>query len=401
MGKLFNRLFVALFLIAAEQVRKYFKPLKIFILLDGLAIEFNAMININRNTFSQWFLLFALSFALFYGFHHFRLPAALLLGPMLAAILLSSFDLTVTISKPLFVLAQAFVGIMIAGQLPVTILSQVSAHWPVFISGALFTVIAAAGLGWLLSKTALFSGNTAIWGTSPGAATVMTVMSESFGADIRLVALMQYLRVACCTFSVTIVAKYLAGAGGHPPSPHFDLFTISSGRDFLWTVAIAVLSFVFLQKVNKQSMAFILPMVLGITFKMLGLTQIVLPGALIVTAYTIIGWSIGLRFTRTILRHAAKLMPVLLSSIAGLIAVNAAFGLVIAKWAGIDYLTAFLATSPGGADSVAIIAASTPVDVGFVVSMQIIRFFMVIVLSPILARWLSNLRSCSRRLVDN
>ena len=112
-------------------------------------------------------------------------------------------------------------------------------------------------------------------------------------------------------------------------------------------------------------MAFILPMVLGIAFKMLGLTQIVLPGALVAIAYTIIGWSIGLRFTRTILRHAAKLMPVLLLSIAVLITVNAAFGLVIAKWAGTDYLTAFLATSPGGADSVAIIAASTPVDVGF------------------------------------
>ncbi|WP_051689991.1 AbrB family transcriptional regulator [Pelobacter seleniigenes] len=359
------------------------------------------MINNNKKTLFQWFFLFALSFALFFGFHHFRLPAALLLGPMLAAILLSSFDLTVTVSKPLFVLAQSFVGIMIAGQLPVTILSQVSVHWPIFLSGALFTVVAAAVLGWLLSRSGLFSGNTAIWGTSPGAATVMTVMSESFGADIRLVALMQYLRVACCTFSVTLVAKYLGGSGDHPPSPHFDLFTISSGRDFLWTAAIAVLTFVFLQKVNKQSMAFILPMVLGIAFKMLGLTQIVLPGALVAIAYTIIGWSIGLRFTRAILRHAAKLMPVLLLSIAVLIAVNAAFGLVIAKWAGTDYLTAFLATSPGGADSVAIIAASTPVDVGFVVSMQIIRFFMVIILSPVLARWLSNLRRSSVGVVES
>lgn len=31
-------------------------------------------------------------------------------------------------------------------------------------------------------------GNTAIWGSSPGAATVMTLMAGSYGADVRLVA---------------------------------------------------------------------------------------------------------------------------------------------------------------------------------------------------------------------
>jgi len=339
-----------------------------------------------------------LSYCFFWGFHQFRLPAALLLGPMIAAILLSSFDMTVTISKPLFPLALAFVGIMIAGQLPVTILSQISDHWLIFISGALFTVVVAAVLGWLLSRSALFPGTTAIWGTSPGAATVMTVMSESFGGDIRLVALMQYLRVACCTFSVTLVGRYLGGDAGQRSSPHFDLFGISSYHDFVWTQAIVILSFALVILLKKPSMSFILAMLVGITFKMLGLTQIVLPGFIIATAYTIIGWNIGLRFTRAILRHAAKLLPILLLSICALLAVNAAFGLVIAKWAGTDYLTAFLATSPGGADSVSIIAAATPVDVGFVVTMQVIRFFMVLILSPILARGFSRLqqgrRSC-------
>ncbi len=52
-------------------------------------------------------------------------------------------------------------------------------------------------------------------------------------------------------------------------------------------------------------------------------------------------------------------------------------------------MTAFLATSSGGVDSVSIIAASTPVDVGFVVSMQVIRFFLVLFLSPLLAKWIS------------
>ena len=50
-------------------------------------------------------------------------------------------------------------------------------------------------------------------------------------------------------------------------------------------------------------------------------------------------------------------------------------------------LTAYLATSPGGADSVAIIAASSShVDVPFVMAMQMARFILVLLVGPALAR---------------
>ncbi len=349
------------------------------------------------STAVRWILLFVLSYSFFWIFHYYQLPAALLLGPMIAAIVLSSLAMTVSISKPLFSLSMAFVGVMIAGLMPVTIVSQVSEHWLIFLSGALFTIVVAALLGWLLSRSEMFPGNTAIWGTSPGAAMVMTLMSESFGGDIRLVALMQYLRVACCTLSVTLVGHYLGAAAAHSTAPQLNLFKITSTPDFLKTTGIVLLCFAIVQILKKPSISFILPMVVGIVMKMLGLTDIVIPGVILAIAYTTIGWNIGLRFTRSILHHAAKLLPLLLLSIAMLLAVNAAFGLVIAKWAGIDYLTAFLATSPGGADSVSIIAASTPVDVGFVVTMQVIRFFMVILLSPMLARWLSRSRQLKKK----
>ncbi|HUO98599.1 MAG TPA: AbrB family transcriptional regulator, partial [Rhizomicrobium sp.] len=65
------------------------------------------------------------------------------------------------------------------------------------------------------------------------------------------------------------------------------------------------------------------------------------------------------------------------------------FGLVLTKIAGIDPLTAYLATSPGGADSVAIIAASSKVDAPFVMSMQMARFAAVLATGPALARFLA------------
>ncbi|HEY8906010.1 MAG TPA: AbrB family transcriptional regulator [Rhodoferax sp.] len=52
-------------------------------------------------------------------------------------------------------------------------------------------------------------------------------------------------------------------------------------------------------------------------------------------------------------------------------------------------MSAYLATSPGGADSVAVIAATSAVDTGFVMAMQLARFLMVLVLGPQVSKWVA------------
>jgi hypothetical protein len=52
-----------------------------------------------------------------------------------------------------------------------------------------------------------------------------------------------------------------------------------------------------------------------------------------------------------------------------------------------------LATSPGGVDSVAIIAASTPVDVPFVIALQTVRFLLILMVGPSLSGFVARLVS--------
>jgi uncharacterized membrane protein AbrB (regulator of aidB expression) len=59
---------------------------------------------------------------------------------------------------------------------------------------------------------------------------------------------------------------------------------------------------------------------------------------------------------------------------------------VLVEVAGIDPLTAYLATSPGGVDSAAIIATSSKVDLPFVMSMQTARLLIVLCIGPALSR---------------
>jgi membrane AbrB-like protein len=134
---------------------------------------------------------------------------------------------------------------------------------------------------------------------------------------------------------------------------------------------------------------FLVPMIVAIFAREVGLLNIVLPPWLLAISYALFGWSIGLRFTREVLAHATRALPQLLGAIAVLIAICAGFGLILATVAGVDPLTAYLATSPGGADSVAIIAASSKVDMPFVMTMQMARFLVVTVTGPALARTLA------------
>jgi uncharacterized membrane protein AbrB (regulator of aidB expression) len=52
-------------------------------------------------------------------------------------------------------------------------------------------------------------------------------------------------------------------------------------------------------------------------------------------------------------------------------------------------LTAYLATSPGGLDSIAVIATGSRADVPFVLAIQTMRLFLVLLTGPAIARLIS------------
>jgi membrane AbrB-like protein len=82
-------------------------------------------------------------------------------------------------------------------------------------------------------------------------------------------------------------------------------------------------------------------------------------------------------------------VPQVLLSIIALIVICACIGYALVKLSGIDPLTAFLATSPGGLDSVIIIAANSNVNLPFVAAMQTARFILILLAGPALARFMA------------
>ena len=80
-------------------------------------------------------------------------------------------------------LAQGIVGCLIASMVPLSIVDDVLRHWVLFGAGVVLVVVASSLLGWLMTRWQMMPGTTALWGTSAGAASVMTIMAEHYGAD--------------------------------------------------------------------------------------------------------------------------------------------------------------------------------------------------------------------------
>ncbi|TXH65188.1 MAG: AbrB family transcriptional regulator, partial [Tolumonas sp.] len=131
-------------------------------------------------------------------------------------------------------------------------------------------------------------------------------------------------------------------------------------------------------------------MMLGMALQSKNLIQIDLPEWLLSIAYALMGWRIGLGFTRTVLKHAVRALPKIIFSIILLIGFCGVLAWLLVNYIHLDPLTAYLATSPGGMDSIAVIAASSKsVDLEFVMALQTVRLFLVIFIGPALARMIA------------
>ena len=334
-----------------------------------------------------WLALLALSVSIFAGWSALRLPAALLLGPMIGAIVFGVNGAKIQVPRIPYLGAQALIGAMVAKSITRSILVTFGHQYLLFCAVIFGTLLGAAGIGWLISRAGLIPGATAVYGTSPGAANAMVILGEAEGADGRLVAFMQFSRVLLVAVAAALVARFWAHVGNAhaPAAPWFG--PVPWGNLAL-VLILALLAQQFARVLRVQAWALLGPMILLSALHAAGWLEIDLPRWLLAAAYTCLGWQIGLGFSRDALIHAGRAMPVVIAAALTLMGFCAALAWCLVKFTGADALTAYLATSPGGIDSIAIIASSTPqVDLPFVLALQSVRLLFVIGLAPLMTRF--------------
>jgi membrane AbrB-like protein len=340
----------------------------------------------------QWAAAVGASLILALVLDRFALPASFLVGPMMIGILCALGGATIRLPRSAFIAGQALIGCLIARVITASLLTSILQSWPFMAAAILGTVAASTLVGWLLVRFGSLPGSTAAWGTSAGAASAMVAMSQEFGADPLLVAMMQYLRVIFVVLTASLVAGLWLGPE-HPVSGAVATTSSRAGEanilSLIETLAVTAAGAWLGLRLKIPAGGLLVPMTVAALLQGTGYLTVTLPKELLLLGYGAIGLSIGLRFSRDLLRRTVRVLPEMLAATFALIGLCGVSAWTLVHLLHIDALTAYLATSPGGLDSVAIIAAGSNADVPFVLALQTLRLLVVVLTGPFIAKLLS------------
>jgi membrane AbrB-like protein len=191
-----------------------------------------------------------------------------------------------------------------------------------------------------------------------------------------------------------LVGRLVTGAA--PPTQ--DLQAAPEGVDLLVqgtvptyaaTVLVAVLGAWAGTRLRLPAGALLGPLILGVALAELGVVHLAWPPGVPQAAYLVLGLWVGLLFDGASVKRAGRLFPFVLASAVGLVLACAALGWAFAALTNIDGMTAYLATTPGGIESVAIVALGTGADAPLVLAVQMLRLLAVVFAGSLLGRWWS------------
>jgi len=334
-----------------------------------------------------WVALIVLSLGFAYLLHLTGFPAAFLIGPMLVAMVFGARGARLAVARPFMLCSQAVIGVLVASSLDPDTLTVIADNAPSIVLVVATTVLFSTFAGWLMARTRLLPGTTAAWGCAPGAATGMVALSEEYGADPRMVALMQFLRVTMVVVIATLVSRLVFGVNALEASEGTPFLSgFDRPLDLLATIGTIFAGALAARLLSIPSGGVFIPLAIAFTLQSVGLLTITLPPWLLLTAFTLIGLWVGLKFERETVLYALRVLPIMLVGSISLILLCGVSAAMLVWLVGTDPLTAYLATTPGALEAVTIIAVSSNADISFILALQTVRLFVVIVTGPMLAK---------------
>ncbi|MCX5043185.1 AbrB family transcriptional regulator [Aldersonia sp. NBC_00410] len=315
-------------------------------------------------------------------------PSAALFSALLTAIVLALTGVAPKrVPKWASSLAQAALGVVIGSMVHADTLRSLGADWLPAVAVALGTLAVSVGAGALLGLRRDVDPLTGSLSLIAGGATGLVAIARELGGDDRMVAVIQYLRVALVVLSLPVVAvlAFDADTSGAAPS--------STGTPSPWYLGLAFLAVVMgagllvHRFVPMPAGALLAPLTIAAVLELTDLNfGATVPAFVLPLALVVVGWQAGVAFDRESLRAIGRTLPVATVLIIGIGVVCAGFGVALAHWTGATPLEGYLATTPGGLSAVLAISAASGANATFVAGVQLIRLLLMLFLAPLLTR---------------
>ena len=284
--------------------------------------------------------------------------------------------------------AQGVLGVYTGLMVRSVSFGALGSDWPIVIAVAVGTLVICVAGGALLGLYRDISPLTGGLALVAGGSSGVVAMSRELGGDDRVVAAVQYLRVALITAAMpVIVTAFYHGTRAHGSQ-------IGETASFPWyfslplTAVIVVAGAAVGRTVRLPASGLLGPMAITIVLELMGLAAgLTVPMVLMLAGIMVIIWRTVLTFNRESLRTIKRILPGAFALIMVLNGAVAGLGVVMANVAGVSVLDGYLATSPGGIYAVFGTAVGTGSDVTFIMANQVIRVVLMLFAAPFIARF--------------
>jgi uncharacterized protein len=286
-----------------------------------------------------------------------------------------------------FRLGQAVTGVALGTFVQSSTLTGLGWDWiPVLLVSAA-TLAVTIGAGIVLARIADVDRPTASLGMVAGGASGIVAMAGDLGGDDRLVAFMQYLRVLVITLLTPLLVPLAFGVHSQGSVEGGPLLGSFAGWGL--TIGAAAAGALIGPLCRLPAPTLLGPLILTAILTISGLTgDTQVPPLAREVAFSLIGLWIGLSFDRATLRRITRLALPVAVSIGALLAACFALGALLTLIAGVSLLDGYLATTPGGLYAVLPIAYGSGANATFVLAVQGLRLFAMVLAAPVVVRWL-------------
>ncbi|OYX42214.1 MAG: hypothetical protein B7Z02_12940 [Rhodobacterales bacterium 32-67-9] len=312
-----------------------------------------------------------------------HLPLPMLLGSLLAVGAAAIGGL-----RPLGHLPQApqkfrmifvpVIGVAIGGAARPEILAE-APHWVPSLLALCVFIPLVHYLGYrAITATGRTDAVTAFYGSAPGGLVETVQLGEEAGADVQMLAMLQFLRLILTIVLVPLAFTWMEGhavgsAGGAAVAGH-----ALGPTDVAILGVAAVLGAIIGLKLKLPAGHVLGPILLSAAAHMAGWTEAVPPRWMLAAAQIVIGTSLGVRFAG--MPKGRILEAFQLALMNGVISIGgaAAIAFVIAPVTQEPARAVFLAYAPGGLVEMGLIALSLKMSILYVTAHHLVRIILAV-----------------------
>ncbi len=314
---------------------------------------------------------YAAATAVGYGASLIHMPLAWVLGPLVGSALIGIAGMPLPAPTVTRRAGQLLLGSTVGLSMTSSVVAGLLEWLPLMLFTGLFSVLVSATFSTLLAQFARIDGKTAFFAVLPGGLTEMGNIGATIGARMEPIALLQALRVAII---VMLIPPLMVAHGLYQaPEPIPDLTPAYVALTL--AVSLGGVYLVHLVRFNN-------PWVIGalITTGILtafDVTEGRMPHLIFTIGQILIGYNIGTRFKRDMLRKLPLVAVIGVIIILLMVAAMAVYALALTQIVDLDLAVAILSSSPGGTAEMATTAQILHLPVALITAFHVVRAVLV------------------------